>query len=184
MHTCARLHGGPLRSTTARWLAVVLIALLSLACSSGPVPIAYGVDDCAYCRMRISDPRYGGELVTRTGKVLEFDSIECLAAYYSGLQDTTAVRSRWVADYRNPGKLIPAEGAVYIHRGGPGSPMGMGLLALASGSGANIPESAVQGDTLSWPEVVELVRRESLTPGSPPADAGPVSNSTADAHAR
>jgi copper chaperone NosL len=140
------------------------LALLLLACSSGPVPIAYDQDGCDYCRMQISDRRFGAELITRTGKVHKFDSIECLASFYTTLRDSTTVRSLWVSDYTRPGTLIPAREALYIHHEGPGSPMGRGLLALRGD--VNVAGAAVPaGDTLGWNAVVELVSREGLAPG-------------------
>lgn len=164
----------PLRHASALWLALVALILLAASCRSGPVPITYGQDSCAYCRMQISDPRYGGELITRTGKVLKFDSIECLASYYSGLSDPSMVHSTWVSDFRNPGTLLSAEGAIYIRRTGAGSPMGRGLLAVTTGSVT--PDSDVSGeagtldgDTLSWGGVVTLMRQDSLMQNAVPA---------------
>ena len=53
---------------------------LLVACNAGPVPIAYGTDQCATCHMGITDPRFGSEAVSTTGKVWKFDSAEDLAA--------------------------------------------------------------------------------------------------------
>ena len=175
------LRAGSLRSSTVWGLAVIALVLLLAACSSGPVPIAYDQDSCDYCRMQISDPRYGGELITRTGKVLKFDSIECMASYYAGLQDSTTVRSVWVSDYSKPGTLMAAPEAVYIRHAGPGSPMGKGLLALAAGSTSGTAGTVPPGDTLSWSTVVELVRREGLTQGSGTADANDAQDHATDA---
>lgn len=153
------------RRSPAKWLlAALALAPFLAACDRGPVPIAYDLDGCDYCRMQISDPRYGGELITRTGKVHKFDSIECLASFYATLHDSATVRSLWVSDYRKPGTLIPAREALYIHHEGPGSPMGRGLLALpgdADAAGVVAPA----GDTLGWSAVVQLVSREGLAPG-------------------
>jgi copper chaperone NosL len=166
----------------AVWLfAAIATALLLAACSSGPVPIAYDQDSCDYCRMQISDPRYGAELITRTGKVHKFDSIECLASFYAGLQDSASVRSLWVSDYREPGTLIPVREAVFIHHAGPGSPMGRGLLALRAGAAA-ATGSVPAGDTVSWGNVVEMVGREGLAPGMAPTGTSDVHKGAADAH--
>lgn len=147
-----------------RHFAAIALALLLAACDAAPVPIAYDQDSCDYCRMQISDPRYGGELITRTGKVHKFDSVECLAAFYAALPESATVRSLWVSDYRKPGTLIPARQALYIHHRGPGSPMGRGLLAL-NHDAAQTPTVAPAGDTLSWSAVVSLVSSEGLAPG-------------------
>ena len=69
---------------TQRRVGVAAVAgVLALAgCAPrAPRPIAYGRDACAECRMVASDPRFGAQLETATGKLYVFDSIECLAAY-------------------------------------------------------------------------------------------------------
>ena len=154
------------RSLSAWRLATLAIVLLLAACSSAPVPIAYDQDGCDYCRMQISDPRYGGELITRTGKPHKFDSIECLASFYAGLKDSATVRSLWVSDYRKPGTLIAAREALYIHHTGPGSPMGRGLLALQAGSDAPVA-GVPAGDTLSWGQVIRMVSGAGSAPAAP-----------------
>jgi copper chaperone NosL len=166
MRASAVSRRGGRRSPTKGLLAALALAPFLAACDRGPVPIAYDLDGCDYCRMQISDPRYGGELITRTGKVHKFDSIECLASFYVTLTDGGSVRSLWVSDYRKPGTLIDARQAVYIHHDGPGSPMGRGLLALREGPDAT-PNSTPAGDTLGWSAVVELVSRDGLAPGLP-----------------
>jgi copper chaperone NosL len=97
--------------------------------------------------MTVSDPRYGAELVTVKGKVLTFDSIECLASYY--LANRAATRSVWVTQ---SGRLVPAE-RTRFRRAAPdaegSSPMGLGLSAAADGK-------------LGWTDVVAMVEREGL----------------------
>lgn len=151
-----------------RWWGVALVFATSLAaCSSGgPVPIALDRDACDFCRMQISDSRFGGEAITRTGKVLKFDSIECLASYYTGLADRASVRSIWVIDYQRPGTLIPALDARYVHHSGPGSPMGRGLLATAADADVHALAERLGGAALAWSDVLTLVERDTPHAGS------------------
>jgi copper chaperone NosL len=177
-----------MRRQRPRLLATLAFTFVLAACSAGPVPIAYDQDGCDFCRMQISDPRYGAELITRTGKVHKFDSIECLASFYSTLHDSASVRSLWVSDYLKPGTFLPASEALYIHHTGPGSPMGRGLLALQAGGGSEAGNAGVPaGETLNWSQVVELVAREGLAPGVKPLQGADSSSvgvraGAADAH--
>lgn len=41
--------------------------------------IHYGHDYCDHCKMQITDKRYGGAILTKQGRTLKFDSVECLA---------------------------------------------------------------------------------------------------------
>lgn len=137
--------------------AIAAATLAVTACATGEAhPIAYdGSESCEYCRMVITDRRFGAELVTPSGRALKFDSIECLASFVN--QDHTDARraSIWVTDYSQPGTLIPAEAARFARvSNGPSSPMGMGLRAYAPGSA----EAGI--GTLDWPAVLALVARD------------------------
>ena len=143
--------GTPLRALGA---LAVLLAITTTSCAPrGPQPIAYGRADCDVCRMRITDNRFGGEVVTSTGKVMQFDSVECLANYVASTDMTG--REAWVSDFQHPGTLIPASAARYERRSGPSSGMGANLVALSPGaSGAS--------STLTWTELRSLAARHKL----------------------
>ncbi len=115
-----------------RAMTLSMFALVS-ACSSGrPEAIAYDADQCAYCRMEISDPRFGAELVTRRGRSIKFDSIECLLAFYKQAASANDVSSVWVSDFRHPGTLISVESANFVDIGVGREPMGRGWAAVVS----------------------------------------------------
>ena len=118
-----------------RTLSVAVLALA--ACGPhNPAPIAYNVDTCDYCRMAISDPRFGAELVTRKGRTIKFDSIECLVSYYKQASAAGDVESVWVADIRHPGVLIDANQAYFVDLGPGRAPMGRGWAAIADAQDA------------------------------------------------
>lgn len=147
------------RSMRALARAAVALGVTLAACSGGPPPIAYGAAECGYCRMRIGDPRFGAELITTTGKVIQFDAVECLASYYASLTDRASVRELWVSDYARPGTLIPAATARYGHVASVGTPMGRGLVAVAPAAALPDPRHAA-ALSLDWPQVVAIAERE------------------------
>jgi copper chaperone NosL len=115
-----------------RAMTLSMFALVS-ACGSGrPDAIAYDADQCAYCRMQISDARFGAELVTRHGRSLKFDSIECLLAFYKQAASANDVGSVWVSDFQHPGTLIDVASASFVDIGAGRAPMGRGWAAVAS----------------------------------------------------
>jgi copper chaperone NosL len=148
--------------------AVAAAALLAACAPAGARPIAYGEESCAYCRMTITDPRFGAEARTATGLVHTFDSIECLAAFVQG-GDSSRVSGVWVSDYEHPGTLVAADSARFWRSAGSVSPMGKGLLATA---GERAPASiAAAGSPMRWSEVVALVAREGIAGGREAAHA-------------
>ena len=155
-------------------VAAASAALALAACApDGPRPIAYGEDQCGYCRMTISDRRFGAELQTATGKQHTFDSIECLAAY-ANAADAGAVRAAWVTDVARPGTLLGVDSARFWRVAGPGSPMGKGLVATMGAA----PAGATGPTPMRWAEVRALVAREGMARG-----AGAAAGAGESAHA-
>lgn len=74
--------GECLTATRAFFFVLVLFA----GCSERVVEkIEYGKDYCDHCKMQITDKRYGGAILTKTGRTFKFDSIECLKAEKNSL---------------------------------------------------------------------------------------------------
>ena len=172
-------------SDVTRAVRRVLAPLLAgiVGCNSGPRPLMAGQDGCDFCRMMIADTRFGGELVTRTGRVHTFDSIECLASYVSAAGDTTGMRGIWVADFASK-RLVPAATARYLLGGKMHSPMGRDIASFASTAGAEELRQTYQGEVITWQEVLALVRARGATRPVPPNDqeSGSDSAHSAPAH--
>jgi copper chaperone NosL len=140
--------------------AVPSLSALEGCGESGPRAIVYGHEECAWCRMTVSDARYGAVQLTAHGKQQVFDSVECLAqstlALEPGDQARAATRS-WVTDSLHPGTLVPASAARYLRSAGPGSPMGKGFRAFASAADAEREQQRNGGVTMSWEEVLTVI---------------------------
>ena len=136
-----------------RSTAAVALALVISACSTGPRPIDYGDDLCQMCKMVITDARYGAEIITNRGKVLTFDSIECLTDFVR--REELVAESVWVTDMANPGTLIRAEGAYYLYSEGLRSPMGGALAAFSSENDRDHLREEKGGDAWTWGDVIE-----------------------------
>lgn len=118
--------------TATRVLHLTTLAF-AVACAAGPDPIIYGADGCAYCRMQISDKRFGAALVTKKGRTVKFDAVECLVEYYKQAARANDVSSVWVSDYRHPGTMVNADSARFVDLGASRAPMGRrGWAAVAS----------------------------------------------------
>ena len=143
-------------------LFINLLLLLS-SCGSKPEPINYGTDECEFCRMQISDNRYGAELVTDKGKVYKFDSIECLIEFAMvknliGDSDQKFL----VTDFAQPETFIDAPSAFYVNNDSFRSPMGLNVMAFDSEVSRQKFAAESGGNLLNWIDVIELVKRRSL----------------------
>ena len=141
--------------------ASAALAVAAAACApSTPRAIADAGKPCDYCRMAISDERFGGQLITRKGKSYVFDSIECLASFYVQQPATAELSKVWVADYANPGEWIPAASALFARSEAHQSPMGLNLVSFSpKADGAAVPRE-LRDRAMSWPQALALVQRE------------------------
>jgi copper chaperone NosL len=133
-------------------------SLLLAACAkNGPEPISFGRDNCANCGMMASDARFGAEIVTSKGKILKFDSVECLAGFLNKKGSGADVASLWVVDFGHPSKLIDATRGFYLQSDKLNSPMGLNLTAFSDREAAAGMQATFPGATLTWPEVLKFV---------------------------
>jgi copper chaperone NosL len=142
----------PLSSRASR--GICFSALLIAACSANaPRAIAYDADACEQCHMQVSDPRFGGEIQTRTGKLYVFDAIECLLDYERAARAKGDVGSVWVIDFRSPKTFVVADSAWFVAAPGGRTPMGRGLYATATQAGAQEIRANVGGEIKRWSEI-------------------------------
>ncbi|MBV9881026.1 MAG: hypothetical protein JO180_11050 [Gemmatirosa sp.] len=138
--------------------ALGVLALLAGCAPRGPRAIAYDAEPCGFCRMVISDRRFGAEAMTATGRQHLFDSIECLASFVAA-QAPRDVRGAWVSDWNHPGTFVAVDSADFRRLAGPaGSPMGKGFVATARGHAPDGVDAA--GPVLRWSDVLAATRAE------------------------
>ncbi|MBK7834776.1 MAG: right-handed parallel beta-helix repeat-containing protein [Gemmatimonadetes bacterium] len=109
---------------------LLLLAVAGLPTRRRPTPAGRGEDSCDFCKMAISDTRYGGEVRTSTGRIVTFDAVECLAGYIAAAGDSARVVGVWVADF-DGGGMVPAAEARYVRGGTLHSPMGRQITSFA-----------------------------------------------------
>jgi len=145
--------------------AGALAALALAGCESAPRPLVAGTDACDFCRMTVSDIRFGAELQSGTGKLHTFDAIECLASFYLDAAGRDDVRGAWVTDFEGQ-RLVPADSALFLEGGSLKSPMGRSIVAFAPGTSPDELERRYGGRALTWSGVLDRLRSERLTPGA------------------
>ena len=142
-----------------------LVAALLAGCTRGPEAIAYGKETCDVCRMQITDPRYGAELITRTGKARKFDGLDCLARYYASAPDRDLVRGVWVSDFTHPGTFLRVDSARFVRAAATGGAMGPSWIAVPAAMGRDAIVARFGAEPMAWGEVVTLALRGELAPG-------------------
>ncbi|WP_420578254.1 nitrous oxide reductase accessory protein NosL [Ekhidna sp.] len=111
-------------------LKLLWIALMFCTCSWSEEKIKFGEDHCVYCRMSISDPRYGALLVTDKGRIRKYDAAECMINDVN--ENAIASRKMMVIAYDQPKKLIHVDSAYFVISSVYNSPMGANMAAFSS----------------------------------------------------
>ena len=150
--------------------ALALLAALTGCGEPGPRPLAAGVDACADCLMVLDAGGHGAEVVTRTGKILTFDSAECMVNHLL-TGDGEEPRSTWVTDFSDPETLVAAEDAYYLVSPTLPSPMGLGITAFARPQDRDGALNAFGGEAADWDDVRSLVA-SAWPDGRPPMRHG------------
>ena len=138
------------------WITGLIAAgLVAVSCSQKPAPLHLNSDECAHCKMMITDPRFAAQIVTVKGKAVKFDAIECLAAYAVQRQSESELQNAklWVSDFNNPGSWITVDEAVFVKSEEIQSPMGESLLAFGDRAEAESHLKEFPGKLISWNEI-------------------------------
>lgn len=139
-----------------RLYTIIAILAFSLAsCSQKPAEMHYGQDECAYCRMMITDNRFAAQIVTGTGKAVKFDAIECMAAYTGEHKSELESARFWVSDFSAPGSWIGLQQATLVRSEVINSPMGASLLALPGEEVTARHLAEYPGERVSWEGLVK-----------------------------
>lgn len=123
--------------------------------SQEPDDIQLHTDECAYCKMVISDKRFPAQLVSDKGKSYSFDSIECMAAYEHQNPEIAEGAKLYVTDFTEPGKWISVEESDIYRSNDIQSPMGLSLFAVDGGS--NVPVMIESAELQTWQQISEYV---------------------------
>ena len=130
-----------------------LLIMILLSCGAKEAdPIKLSVDGCEFCKMKISDGKFGAELITTKGRVYKFDDMHCMLGYHKENQNMK-VKSFYIHDFNQINVLIPAETAFYAKGSSINSPMHGNIIATKTKEEAEKLAKEYQANLLSWNEI-------------------------------
>lgn len=130
-------------------------ALLLAACGARePLPLAVDTrnDQCASCRMAVSDPRFAAQIVAPGEEPRFFDDLGCLRDTLKE-KPLSADAIVFVADHRT-GVFVRAAGATFTRVEGLATPMGSHLVAHADAASRAADPLAARGTPVPSAEVL------------------------------
>lgn len=111
-------------------ILTTLAAAVLVGC--GPAEIRpvdlFPEDECAHCRMSVSDPKFASEIVTQKGEVFKFDDLSCLDKFRKNRNDL-AIAAIFVKDFETA-NWLRYENSIIVDTG-VATPMGSGKIAVA-----------------------------------------------------
>ncbi len=144
----------PAKLPVAMAPAVAIGILILTGCSSGPQPIRFGSDGCDFCKMTITDKKFGAELVTKKGKAYKFDDLHCFTSFVSaGTVEKSQVKNIYLVDFASGGQLIMAEESYLLQSENLRGPMGSNIAAFSSIDSLQQFQHQFPGKQISWNEV-------------------------------
>ena len=142
---------------------LLLLSFFVVGCGSNPEPINYGHDECEFCRMQISDNRYGSEIITDKGKVFKFDEVGCMIEYALVKNFIGDANQKFlVTDFVKPESFLDATNAFFVQNENFRSPMGSNVMAFDSEVSRQKFVAESGGSLLNWVDVIELIKQRSM----------------------
>jgi len=129
----------------------VLMLLLLNSCNTGPEPIITGKDQCDFCKMPVSDNRFGAEVVTKKGKIYKFDDAHCILSFMhsAGFKQEQQYAVYFV-DFSGSHSLIPATTALFLKSEALRSPMNGNIAAFSNADSMQLVEDKYSGTVFHW----------------------------------
>lgn len=140
-------------------LALSLPVLMMTGCSPKPEKIVFGKDNCAECKMTIMDAKFGGEIVTKKGKVFKFDDAHCVAAFLKrrGVEMGSIHQTLFV-DYNNQHEFVKVNAAEFVVSSRLKSPMGGNAAAFKNRNEAEKKAAEINGSKVTnWATLYNIL---------------------------
>ena len=132
----------------------VSFALLLESCNTDPKAIRIGQDNCDFCKMTISDNRFGAEVVTKKGKVYKFDDGHCVVGFIIAKKiQKKDIAGVYFTNFSSPNELIKTENAYFLQSPSLKSPMNGNIAAFSNEDSLVQLLPTFKGNKISWEDM-------------------------------
>jgi len=134
---------------------LLLLVFLS-SCSTKPEPIKVGTDNCYFCKMTITDARFGAELVTKKGKLYKFDDMHCILSFLQAKAvEENDISGIYLTDFSNGNQLVKATEALLLQSEELRSPMNGNVAAFSSNDSMKKIMEKYKGTQTTWSQLLK-----------------------------
>ncbi|MBS1626927.1 MAG: nitrous oxide reductase accessory protein NosL [Bacteroidetes bacterium] len=136
---------------------ILLAIIFFVSCNSQPEPIIVGKDQCSFCKMMVSDAKFGGEIITTKNKKYKFDDMHCiLSSLKSKMIEENEVKDVYITDFSSANhQLINVKTALLLQSNLLKSPMGGNTAAFATEIEMNKIKEEYKATIVSWSQLIK-----------------------------
>ena len=135
-------------------LIFVPVMLFSMtSCSNNPEPIKMGSDACIFCKMPISDKRFGAEAVTSKGKIYKFDDIGCMLEFVKSQKESFSRAHFYFTDFEANHSLLESSESFLLKSDDLKTPMNGNIAAFSSEQSLQMALSKYSGQRVELNEL-------------------------------
>lgn len=136
--------------------AAALVALLFSSCNTKPQAFTYGKDICDDCKMTIVDPKFGGEIITKKGRIYKFDDIHCLVHFMKqGTVKEADIAQTVFIDFENDKNFLDVKSAYFVVSDQFKSPMNGNAASFSSKEIAEQKAQQTNGTIKNWDQLYQ-----------------------------
>lgn len=133
-----------------------LILITTVSCNTIPEPLKTGVDNCHYCKMTISDVRFGAELVTTKGKIYKFDDTHCIISFIKkGELQSENIKTIYLVNYSGNHQLVDVNKTLLLQSADLKSPMGGNVAAFDHMDSLLVIQKRFSGSIVTWNNLIK-----------------------------
>jgi copper chaperone NosL len=159
--TCVLMEWKRNKISMERYAVVSPVIILSMSffltsCNAVPEAITVGTDNCYFCKMAITDARYGAEIVTKKGKLYKFDDVHCLLSFKKArMIEESQVKDIYLVDFSGNHSLVKASESFLLKGDGIRSPMNGNVIAFKNKDSLKKVAGQLKAVEINWEELTK-----------------------------
>ena len=138
---------------------VAALFFLLISCNTQPEPFQVGKDVCYFCKMGITDTRFGGEVITKKGIIRKFDDLHCMISFLKGGgEDEKNISQKVTVNFEKPTGFTDVASAIFVISPDLKSPMGSNAAGFANKEAADSYVKDKQAELVNWQQLYNKVQ--------------------------
>lgn len=138
-------------STFQLLIGICMMSILS-ACSTEVKEIQLGRDNCQFCKMQISDPKFATAILTEQGKTFTFDDLKCLVSFKKENKELQ-IKEVYAIPFVGEQQLLPIKQLFILESPKIKGPMGGHWASFKTESDLSVEFKKLEGRQVSWEEL-------------------------------